>query len=234
MGVTFLLVWRYVQQPSVRRHPARLTIGGALRDYLGLLRRTETLAAAGAYALMFLSLALYVVYLPTWLTTARGASAGQIASLFFVGGIANALTGPQAGKLSDRFGRKVLILTSCFGLAAVTLSTTYLVRQLWVAYPLFFLTLMLVAARMSPFQALLSALAPDQQRGKLMSFAISIGQIGFAAGGVLAGAAYTRFGYVSNTVAAAAAVLLMALLVWKFLPEPRREHLGRAASEAGD
>lgn len=222
MGATFLLVWRFVPQPRVQRAEGDLSIRSALKNYAALLRRSETAAAAGAFGLMFLSIALYVIYLPTWLATTQKASPKQIASLFFVGGIANAITGPLVGRLSDRVGRKGLIITSCIGLAAVMLSTTLLIREFWAAYPLFFATMMLVAARMGPFQALLSALVADRERGKLMSFAISLGQLGFAVGGLLAGAAYTRFGYISNTVAGAASVLLMALLVWRFIPEPRR------------
>jgi predicted MFS family arabinose efflux permease len=221
MGLTFLLILRFVPQPDVRRSEGSLTLGRALGNYLALLRRSDTVAAAAAFCLMFLSLAFYIVYLPTWLATTHGASAGQVASLFLVGGIANALTGPLAGKLSDRVGRKGLILTSCLGLALVMVSTTVVVRSFWVAYPLFFITMILVAARMSPFQALLSALAADDQRGTLMSMTISIGQMGFAIGGALSGPIYTRLGYRSNTIVGAAAVLLMALLVWRFLPEPR-------------
>ncbi|MBA3322462.1 MAG: MFS transporter [Pyrinomonadaceae bacterium] len=220
MGATFLLIWRFVPQPKVRRSTGRLTIRVAFKSYVELLRRPATLAAAATYALMFLSIALYVIYLPTWLTIEHKASPAQIASLFLVGGIANAMTGPAAGKLSDRLGRKALILSSCGGLIVLMLSTTFLVRAFWVAYPLFFLLMMFVAARMSPLQALLSALVEDEQRGKLLSLAISVGQLGFAAGGALAGIAYTRHGYVSNTMAAAVAVFLMALLVWRYLPEP--------------
>jgi predicted MFS family arabinose efflux permease len=220
MALTFLLVLRYVPQPDVRRFEGSLTVAGALRSYAALLRRRETLAAAAAFCLMFLGLALFVVYLPTWLATTHGATAGQVASLFLVGGVANALTGPLAGRLSDRIGRRAIIVGSCVGLAAVMLLTTAVVRSFWVAYPLFFVTMVLVAARMSPFQALLSALAADERRGTLMSLTVAIGQMGFAAGGAVAGPTYVRFGYASNTVAAAAAVLGMAALVWLVLPEP--------------
>ena len=222
MGATFLLVWRFVPQPEVRRSIGRLTIRVALKSYVELLRRPATVAAAATYALMFLSIALYVIYLPTWLTIKHGASPAQIASLFLAGGIANAMTGPVAGRLSDVLGRKALILSSCAGLIVLMLATTFLVRAFWVAYPLFFLLMMFVAARMSPFQALLSGLVEDEQRGKLLSLAISVGQLGFAAGGALAGIAFTRHGYASNTIAAAAAVFLMALLVWRYPPEPNR------------
>lgn len=223
MAATFLLIWQFVPQPNVQRSKGKLSVGGALSNYRALLGRQEVAAAAFAFCLMFISLALYVIYLPTWLTTTLGATPKQIASLFFVGGVANVLTGPLAGRLSDRVGRKGLILTSCLGLSVVMLLTTLFVRNFWMAYPLFFFIMVLVAARMSPFQALLSSLVAGEQRGTLMSLAVSLGQVGFALGGAVAGLTYTQFGYTSNTVVAAAAVLLMALLVWRFLPEPRRE-----------
>lgn len=223
MAVTFWLIWQFVPQPPVRRSQGRLSIGGALKSYAALLRRPEVVVASIAFCLMYLGLALYVVYLPTWLAKTQGATAGQVASLFLVGGIANAITGPLAGKFSDRVGRKGLIIASCLGLAAVMFATPFAIRKFWIAYPVFFVTMVLISARISPFQALLSALVKGDYRGTLMSLTVALGQMGFALGGALAGPAYSRFGYVSNSLAGAASVLLMALLVWRFLPEPSRE-----------
>jgi predicted MFS family arabinose efflux permease len=73
---------------------------------------------------------------------------------------------------------------------------------------------------MSPFQALLSALATGEERGSLLSLTVALGQVGFALGGVIAGPAYSRLGYASNTIGGAACMLVMAFLVWRFLPEP--------------
>ena len=221
MAATFLLIWRFVPQPDVELSHGKLTVQGALVNYWKLLRRAEVRAAAFAFFLMFVSLSLYIIYLPSWLTTALGATPKYIASLFLVGGIANAITGPMAGHLSDVTGRKKLIIASCIGLSIVMAATTFAVQALWLAYPLFFVTMIVVAARMSPFQALLSALVTGAQRGTLMSFTVALGQVGFALGGVLAGFTYTNLGYLSNTLMGASAALLMALLVWRFLPEPQ-------------
>ena len=220
MIVAFLLVWQFVPQPDVERAANRLSVMDALRKYRALLRRTDVLAGTGAYTLMFLGLAFYIILLPKWLTETFGASANGIATLFLVGGIANAITAPIAGKLSDKIGRKPIIVWSSLGFAVVIAAATYVVREFWMAYVLFFVTMVLVAARMSPFQALMSSLASGAERGSLLSLIVAIGQLGFAAGGTLAGTAYTRFGYRSNTFLGAAAIVLMALLVWRFLPEP--------------
>ncbi len=234
MAATFLLIWRFVPQPRVQRTQGRLSVGGALKSYAVLLHRSDVVVASAAFCLMYFGLALYVVYLPTWLAKTQGATAGQIASLFLVGGIANALTGPLVGKLSDRIGRKGLIIGSCLGLAAVMLGTTFLIHKFWMAYPLFFITMILVAARISPFQALLSALVKDDRRGTLLSLTVALGQVGFALGGALAGPAYSRFGYASNSMTGVASVLLMALLVWRFLPEPKLEPPVSAQARTGD
>ena len=220
MAATFVLIWFRVPQPDVQRTVGRLTIASAVRNYRAMLAKSEIAAAAFAYFIMFLGVSFYVVYLPYWLTQSLSMSSNAIASLFVVGGIASVLTGPRAGKLSDRVGRKPVIIASCIGLSIVMILTTVLVREVWVAYVLYFATMVLVAMRLSPFSALLTALVGDERRGSLMSMTIALGQVGFAAGAAAAGPLYSRFGYGSNTVVGAAAVLIMAGIVGYLVPEP--------------
>lgn len=220
MSAAFLLIWVVVPQPDVQRHKGALTVGNVLKKYMTMIRQPQIAATAAIYGVMYMGFALYVVYLPTWLTTTFGISGHEIASLFFVGGIASVLTGPNAGRLSDRIGRKLIIITSCLGLAVVMCLTTLAITEFWMSYILFLFIMMLVAARISPFQALVSEIIPDEQRGAMMSLTIALGQIGLGLGGAFAGAIYTTSGYVSNTLFGAASVLLMAVLVWRFIPEP--------------
>jgi len=221
MAFTFILIWLRLPQPPIHPRKGRLTIGGAGRDYWAMLKKPGIAAAAVAFFLMFLGVSVYIVYLPTWLERSIGFTPNQIASLFLVGGIANVLTGPQAGKLSDRIGRKFIVLVSCVGLFFVMIGTTVLVKDLWMAYPLFFLTMILVAMRISPFSALLTALVPDRNRGSLMSLTVALGQVGFGLGGAIAGPLYALYGYGSNTVIGAVSVLGMGLIVWFLVPEPK-------------
>ncbi len=220
MGATFVLVLLRLPQPDVERSAERVTVRGALRSYLGMLRRPEVSAAAFAFFLMFLGISLYVVYLPTWLERDIGATANQIASLFLVGGVANVLVGPQAGRISDRVGRKGIILWSCACLSIVMALTTVVIRDFWVAYPYFFLIMGLVAMRIGPFSALLTALVSEKQRGILLSLTVALGQVGFAVGGGGSGLLYAGGGYASTTLLAGASVLGMGLLVWFLVPEP--------------
>ncbi len=220
MAATFVLIWFRVPQPDVQLAAGRLTVASAVRNYRAMLARSDIAAATLAYFTMFLGVSFFVVYLPYWLEQDLGASPNAIATLFVVGGIANVLTGPQAGKLSDRIGRKRIIIMSSVGLSLVMLLTTVLVREFWAAYVLYFVLMVLVAARISPFSALLTALVSDERRGSLMSMTIALGQIGFAVGAAAAGPLYSRLGFASNTVVAAAAVMVMAGIVAYLVPEP--------------
>jgi predicted MFS family arabinose efflux permease len=221
MAVTVLLLYFGIPQPPVRRSDHPLTIRRAASDYLAMLRRPEVAAGAAAFFLMFLGVSVFVVYLPTWLEREIGATGDEIAFMFLVGGIANVVTGPQAGKLSDKIGRKGIILLACIGLSIVMLLTVAFVRSLAGAYVMFFLTMVLVAMRVSPFSALLTAHVRDEKRGSLMSLTVALGQMGFALGGAIAGPLYAGVGYSSNAVLGALFVLGMGLMVWYRIPEPK-------------
>jgi predicted MFS family arabinose efflux permease len=178
---------------------------------------------------MFFGVAVFVIYLPTWLQADLGASGDQIALMFLVGGVANVVTGPWAGKLSDRIGRKGIILLACVGLSILMVGTVPLVTNITIAYVFFFLTMVLVAMRVSPFSALLTGLVRDEQRGSLMSLAVALGHLGFALGGAVSGPMFATIGYGSNTVLGAVFVLGMGLIVWFFIPESYLEAAPAAA-----
>lgn len=220
MAGAFLLVWRVVPQPDVARATDRLSIGNAVRNYILLLRSPAILAAVVTFGVTFLGHSLFVIYLPTWLEDAIGATPWQVAALFFTGGIANVLAGPRAGRLSDRIGRKRLIVGASIGMALAILSVTFVVRQVSVAFVVFALIMMLMATRIGPFQALLTQLVPAARRGSLMSLTVGTGQLGFAFGSVLAGFTYARGGFRTSTALGAAFLLATAWIVWRFLPEP--------------
>lgn len=221
MALTVLLLVLRVPQPDVRLSRHRLSVGRAASDYVAMLRRPEIAWAAAAYFMMFLGVSIFVIYLPTWLERDVGITGDQIAVMFLFGGIANVLTGPRAGQLSDRIGRKKIILLACVGLSMLMVTTVSVVTGPVQAYVFFFITMILVAMRISPFSALLTALVSDERRGSLMSLTVALGQVGFALGGAVAGPLFADVGYFSNTVLGAVAVLAMGLIVWFFVPEPR-------------
>jgi predicted MFS family arabinose efflux permease len=221
MALTVFLIYFRIPQPEVKRSKAPLTVGKAASDYMAMLRRPEVAWAAVAYFVMFFGVAVFVIYLPTWLERDIGATGNQIAVMFLIGGVANVITGPQVGKLSDKIGRKGIILMACIGLSILTLLTVPLVTNVTAAYFFFFFTMILVAMRISPFSALLTALVEDERRGSLMSLAVALGQLGFALGGAVAGPLFATVGFGANTVLGAIFILGMGLVVWFFIPEPK-------------
>jgi predicted MFS family arabinose efflux permease len=229
MAGTVLLLFFQVPQPTGKRSKERLTVRRAVDDYVAMLRRPEIAWAAAAYFMMFMGVSIFVIYLPTWLERDIGASGDQIALMFLVGGIANVLTGPQAGKLSDRIGRKGIILMACVGLSILMILTVPLVTNVVTAYVFFFLTMVLVAMRVSPFSALLTALVSDERRGSLMSLTVALGQLGFALGAAVSGPLFAKMGYVSNTLLSAVFMLAMGLIVWFRIPEPQAKGTAAAA-----
>jgi len=226
-GVTMLLatllVWCFVPQPDMDLNRERLTVRGALHTYSDLLRQRSVVAVSAAYFLMFFSIGLYVVYLPTWFEETLNVSGETIALMFFLGGIANVLTGPMAGNVSDRIGRKPLIVTSCLGLGLVMVATTFATSNVWMVYFIFSMAMVMVAMRLSPLQSLMTALVPAEHRGVLMSLAVAFGQVGIGSGSAVAGLIYTKYGFFSNTIFAATAIVIMAAMVQYLLPEPQAQ-----------
>lgn len=221
MSLAFIVTLLFVPQPDVELSEASLRIKPVLRGYLDLLRNPAVSGAAAAYAAMFFSISVFVVYLPSWGEQDLGMSSTDVALMFAAGGVANILTGPRAGKLSDRFGRRPLIIFSCVGTAALWVTSTFWVTSPWSAWVLFFLIMVLVAARISPFQALLTTLAPAKSRGALMSLVVAVGQVGGGLGGAAAGPIYAAGGFMACTLVAAGALLVTGAIVAARIPEPK-------------
>ena len=221
MAATVALIYFRVPQPRVRRNRSPLTVAGALGDYVNLLRRPEVAWASFAFFMMFLGISTLIVYFPTWLEREVGVTGNRLALMFLIGGVANVVTGPRAGKLSDRVGRKRIVLIACIGLCLLSMATVPVVRSWWIAYIYFFVTMVLVAMRISPFSALLTALVRDGSRGSLMSLTVALGQVGFAVGAAASGPIYAGVGFFTNTLLAAGFILAMGLIVWHKLPEPK-------------
>jgi predicted MFS family arabinose efflux permease len=232
LAVEVLLVRLLLPVPQVTLATGRLSLGGAVSGYASLLRRREVAAATVVFVVMFGGNALYTTYLPAWLESSVGLTAGAVGGMFLVGGVANVIAGPRAGVLSDRVGRKRVIVAASAGVAAVMVATPLVVGGTVTAYAVFFLAMGLFASRATPFQTLLTELAADENRGSLMSLTVGVGQVGSGLGGALAGVAFVSVGYGGSATVAAAAMLLIGGLVWRYLPETTERAGGEATAPA--
>ena len=223
MGAATLLIWRFLPQPDVDLDDRPLTLRRMVRKYRTVLRGRPVQAAVGAYFLMFAGFGLFASFLPTWLEAEVGVSGYEVALLFAVGGVANVLAAPIAGRISDEVGRKLLIVGATLALGAIVAAAPVAIVGFLSAAVLFFLAMTTIGIRISPLQSLLTALVPDHQRGLLMGMAMSIGQAGFGIGSFVASTTYGPLGYASNTLVGALSMVAMAALVHYKLPEPSLE-----------
>jgi predicted MFS family arabinose efflux permease len=219
---SFFLILTVLPQPPIHHSRERLSLSTALKGYWVLLRKPSVISAAFVYATMLFAVSTFVVFLPTWLEEDIGIDSAATAMLFMVGGIANMIFGPTAGRWSDRIGRKPVIVLSCFCSAVLFATTPFVVSNILSAYGVFFLVMMLLALRLSPLQALLTTLVPDHNRGSFMSLVVAIGQVGGGVGGMIAGIAYAQFGYLGNAILSALAIAVTGFVVWSSLSEPQR------------
>ncbi len=221
MFLNFFLILIFVPQPNVKLQKTKITFTSTFGKYKNLLKDKDIIAVAISYLLMFLSLSIFIIYLSSWLELEFNATVSEIGWIFFAGGVMNLIAGPKAGKISDRLGRKKIIIWSCLGLAILMALTTILVVEFWIAFIVFPLAMLLIAMRISPFQALSSELVKSNNRGTLMSLLVAIGNIGSGIAGAIAGPLFEFIGYFANTLFGTFTIILTAIIVWKYVPEPK-------------
>lgn len=222
MFIAFFMILFWVPQPKVELANCSFKMSAIVNDYFVILKLKSVKTIAMGYLLMFLSVTVFIVYFPTWLEIEYNASSVEIALLFFIGGLATIFSGPVAGKISDRSGRKNIIIIANLLLGLImSISLFFLGFGIEFSYPVFFIIMLLAVGRMIPFQALASEMIEDKYRGRMMALVISVGQIGMAIGSAISGYVYTEFGFFGNAIIGAIASIAMAILINKYISEPK-------------
>ena len=231
MALSAVLIWQYVPQPDADLDEKRLTPSRLVEKYQTVLRGTDAVNAVASYFLMFAGFGLFTSFLPSWLESTVGVSGYEIALLFAIGGTANILASPLGGQISDRIGRKPIVVWASLALGLLMAVAPLYITGFMIAAVLFFLAMALIGIRVSPLQSLITALVPDRQRGLLMGLAASVGQAGFGIGSFAASATYGAYGYLSNAAGGALAMIAMAGLVYWGLPEPSLQTTDNASTD---
>ena len=231
MALSAVLIWQYVPQPDADLDEKRLTPSRLVEKYQTVLRGTDAVNAVASYFLMFAGFGLFTSFLPTWLESTVGVSSYEIALLFAIGGTANILASPLGGQISDKIGRKPIVVWASLALGLLMAFAPLYITGFLIAAVLFFLAMGLIGIRVGPLQSLITALVPDRQRGLLMGLAASVGQAGFGIGSFMASATYGAYGYLSNAIGGALAMIAMAGLVYWGLPEPSLQATDGASTD---
>jgi MFS family permease len=172
-------------------------------------------ALAGTIAVMGLGfiIPLFPIYVAQ-----KGANNFQLGLIVSGFTISQFLVQPFFGGLSDRFGRKLLMVggLACYGLVASlyvladTLSHVFLIRLLHG----------LGAGMIWPaLAAFVIDQAPKQRRGETMGFLSSMEMFGFAVGPLLGGALYSLGGMNLPFLGCSILAFLAAGLIWRMIQE---------------
>jgi multidrug resistance protein len=158
-----------------------------------------------------------------------GASGLEVGLLFASFSLAQLVFAPILGRLSDRIGRKPVIMISLLG-TAVGSFVTAAAGALWVLFVGRILD-GASGASVAVAQGAVTDLAPPSERPRLLGLLGAAFGVGFVVGPALGGLAslggeHIPF-YVAGTVA-----LVNAAVAWRRLPETRPADVRRAAHEA--
>jgi len=151
--------------------------------------------------------------------------------IFAVRALAMILFAPLAGIVTDRWGRKSAVLLG-MGLAVATLVGYTLAFDFVPMLLLKGLDGVTWAVLMTAMNTLMADLLSPEMRGFGMGLQSSISQQSSTIGSVFSGFLIDAYGFTLVFYLAAVAVGLSFLIVWVFIPEPRRNTEKAAASAA--
>jgi putative MFS transporter len=234
-----LLAWLRRDLPETRRFEAHRAARGAhvaasLREPLRRLLRTDSgrLAALAAAVVPFwFAASTALVFMSKYLQETHGYTPGTVAVLFLVGGSLAILGNVVAGRASDRFGRRPVLLAS-IGVNAAAVAAFYNAPGGWL--PLCWIGLVFSFFAVDVIlTALGSELFPTAVRSTASSVRALAATCGAALGLVVEGFLY---GVTGSHAAAITWMLLSSAItliaVARFLPETARRSLEEIAPDA--
>jgi len=162
----------------------------------------------------------FLTYVGVWLTTEYGLGVERVGVIFIASGIAAIGASPLAGWLSDRSGKRAVIIWANIVLAGLFITVA---RLPWGFSLIFAIAALSIAAsaRQGPLHALTTELVGSDNRGEYIAIRNAASQLGIAAIATVSAAAFDAGGFVAVSYLAAATTLLIpASCIW--LKEPGR------------
>ncbi|MDZ4178547.1 MAG: MFS transporter [Coriobacteriia bacterium] len=196
------------------------------------MRRMKKQRLAIVFAIVLVEMMAFSVVLPLlpYLADEIGASRFQIGLLLAAYPLAQFFGAPILGSLSDRIGRKPVLLLSIVGTGA-----SFVVLALARALPVLFVSRLvdgITGGNISVVQAYISDVTDERARGKALGMIGAAFGIGFvvgpAAGGLLSGISLTAPAWAGAALSAVNFVLVSTLLPESLTAEERRRASGIA------
>ena len=219
------LVWITARElPSVAdkdvEDASRAPETGTGRTLLEHFRHRDRAAGIAAAFLTSGGLVGFITYVGVWLD-GQGVGMVRYAWLFLAAGVAASAASPVAGWLSDRAGKRGVILVSNLALAVLFLVVG---GMAWGTGLFVGIGLLGVAAgaRQGPLHALTTELVDRPSRGSYVAVRNAASQLGIAVVAAVSAAAFDRAGFRAVAGIAAVVTLLIPLtLVWMREPGAR-------------
>ncbi len=162
----------------------------------------------------------FLTYVGAWLSASEGIGIERIYPLFMAAGIAATAASPVSGWLSDRIGKKRIIVWANVGLALMFLVVSEMSWgvALFVGVVLLSIT---ASARQAPLHALTTELVSSDMRGSYVAVRNAASQLGIAAIAAASALAFDRVGFAAVAwIAAGATILIPPVCRWIAEPPP--------------
>lgn len=182
------------------------------------------------FAAMFLVMVGFGIIIPVlpFYVEEIGASPTQLGLLMAVYSVMQLLFAPMWGRVSDRIGRKPVIMVGIFGLA-LSFFLMALSSSLWMLFAARVIGGFFSSANMPTVMAYVADITTDEDRGKGMGIigaAIGLGFVfGPAIGGVFSQASLATPFYIAGASSIITFLLVAFVLKESLTPEQRNNHL---------
>ncbi len=183
-------------------------------------KRALYILCASVLPLMVCSGIVYSV-LTLYISEDLGASRTQIGFIFMAGSLAGGIVSPFVGRLSDRFGRRPLMLSSMIGFVIVFILYA-LARQVLHLVPVQILEGVTWAAFGSAITAFIADIVPSESRGWAMGIYGQTYSLGWVIGPALGGFMADTIGFRITFIIGSILIALGIALVYKLVKEPAK------------
>ena len=226
----------YKMLPSLTGHMHRQRSGNIFQQILLVAKNPAHLRGFGFISLMMMGGFTVIPYVALYFTANVGLPESFITLAYLCGGVATFFTSQLIGRMADRFGKlRVFCCVAAASLLPILVTTHLGPVARWIVLIDWTIFFILVPGRMVPAMAMVSAIAPPQDRGTFMSLIASVQMAASGAASLIAGliisrtasgqiAHYNRVGY----LAVGCTLLAMMIAPWlrvAVVPTPRHENL---------
>jgi predicted MFS family arabinose efflux permease len=203
-----LALWKLPETARGSANPAFLTSFGSH------FREPERVAGMAAAFLTSGGLVGYLTYVGAWLAQERQVAIERIALIFMLSGVAAVAASPFSGWLSDRAGKRNVIIGANLMLAPLFL----IVARLDWGWPLWAGIAALgvaASARQAPLHALTTEIVGKEIRGEYTAVRNAASQVGIAAAAAVSARVFDASGFAGvSIVAAILTALIPVTCIW--------------------